>query len=245
MITDIIRPMGTVTDLLSRPTYGYGQVDRVLGLKSGTAQRWIDGYDRGGKHYHPVIRLATTDSPVVTWGEFVEARLLAEYRDAGVPMLRMRPAVVRLREEFGPYPLASARMWLGEDGRDLVLRTQEAVGLDRAQWIVVPRSGEVLLPGMENQIRWSDRARRFRESLLWSDDDEPVLTGLNPQSGNPAVTIDPLRGFGEPVVRHVPTEVIAELVRAGDPPEMIADLYELSLTDVNAAVRYELSRQVA
>ncbi|WP_322760858.1 DUF433 domain-containing protein [Frankia sp. Cr2] len=57
------------------------------------------------------------------------------------------------------------------------------------------------------------------------------------------VVIDPLRGFGEPVVRNVPTEVIAEQVRAGDPPEMVANLYELSPGQVNAAIRYELSRR--
>jgi uncharacterized protein (DUF433 family) len=36
--------------------------------------------------------------------------------------------------------------------------------------------------------------------------------------------------------------VIAELVRAGDPPDMIADLYDLKRADVDAAVRYELMR---
>lgn len=241
MITNV----GDVVDLLSRPTYGFGQVDRILRLKSGTAARWVDGYDRGGRHYEPVIRERTTGDPIVTWGEFVEARLLAEYRDAGVPMLRMRPAVERLRDEFGPYPLASARMWLGEDGRDLVLRTQEEVGLDRAQWIVVPRTGQVMLPGIDDKVRWTERAQRFADALVWSDGGVRIPTGLQPMSGNPDVAIDPLRGFGEPVVRNVPTEVIAELIRAGDPPEMVADLYELSLDQVNAAVRYELTRQVA
>jgi hypothetical protein len=145
--------MGDVVDLLTRPTCGFAQIDRILGLKSGTSGRWIDGYERSGRHYHPVIREETTGEPTATWGEFVEARLLAEYRDAGVSMFRMRPAVMSLRKDFGPYPLASARMWLGDDGRDLVLRTQEEVGLNRAQWIVVPRSGEAMLPYAEKDIR--------------------------------------------------------------------------------------------
>jgi uncharacterized protein (DUF433 family) len=34
--------------------------------------------------------------------------------------------------------------------------------------------------------------------------------------------------------------VIAELVRAGDTPAMIAELYELSTDELNAAIRYEL-----
>ena len=235
--------MGDALDLLSHPTYGFSQVDRILRLKSGTSQRWIDGYDRAGRHYEPVVREHTTADPVVTWGEFVEARMLAEYRDAGVSMLRMRPAVERLRETFGPYPLASARLWLGHDGRDLVLRAQRDARLDRALWIVVPRLGDQpLLPGVVS-ITWSQPARRFRESLIWSDDtDQAVLTGLHPQADNSDVRIDPRFGFGEPTVRSVPTETIAELIRAGDPEEMIADHYELTLSQVQAAVRYELSR---
>ena len=59
------------------------------------------------------------------------------------------------------------------------------------------------------------------------------------------VVIDPLLGFGEPVVRGVRTEVIGELVRAGDSPDMIAELYELPRRTVDAAVRYELRRAVA
>lgn len=241
----MITGMGEVVNLLTRPTYGLGQVDRVLRLNSGTAERWVDGYNRSGRHYEPVIRERTTGDPIVTWGEFVEVRLLAEYRDNGVPMIRMRPAVERLRETFGSYPLASARMWLGDDGRDLVLRVQEEVGLDRAHWIVVPRSGQVLLPGLDDQVRWADRAQRFSNSLVWSEGPEPIPTSLQPMSGNSDVLIDPLRGFGEPVVRNVATEVIAELIRAGDPPDMIAELYELSLDQVNAAVRFELDRRHA
>jgi uncharacterized protein (DUF433 family) len=53
--------------------------------------------------------------------------------------------------------------------------------------------------------------------------------------------IDPLRQFGIPVVRCVPTEVIAEQFRAGDPAEMIARLYELTQQQAEAALRYEMS----
>ncbi len=92
--------MTTVTDLLERPVYSFPQVDDVLGLKGGTAQRWIDGHQRAGKHYEPLIRERTTHRATVTWGEFVEARLLSEYRDAGVRIFRMRPAIERLRQEL-------------------------------------------------------------------------------------------------------------------------------------------------
>ena len=38
-------------------------------------------------------------SDVVTWGEFVETRLIAEYRSRGIAVVRMRPAIMALRRE--------------------------------------------------------------------------------------------------------------------------------------------------
>jgi uncharacterized protein (DUF433 family) len=227
-----------VIDLLSRPTYGLNQVDRLLRLPAGTARRWIDGYDRSGKHYDPVVREQTTGHPIATWGEFVEARLLAEYRDAGVPMLHMRPVIEALREELDTlYPLASARTWLRPQGRELVREVQERVGLEQRLSLVVVRTGQ-------HVAEWSDEAEGFRDSLEWTDDsDDAQPARLRPESDLRDVLIDPLRGFGEPVVRGVRTEIIAELFAAGDSPTMIADTYELDRDLVDEAVRYELKRR--
>ncbi len=70
--------------LLGRRIYSLSDVDRLLVLPPGTARRWIDGYDRGGVHYPPVIRAERTRDEEVTWGEFVETRLLGVSRSRGV-----------------------------------------------------------------------------------------------------------------------------------------------------------------
>jgi hypothetical protein len=114
--------------LLDRRIYSLSDVDRLLVLPPGTARRWIDGYDRGGVHYPPVVRAERTRDEDVSWGEFVETRLLAEFRARGASMHRLRPAVVRLREEFGAYPLAHARPFLDVEGRELVHHVQREVG---------------------------------------------------------------------------------------------------------------------
>jgi uncharacterized protein (DUF433 family) len=225
-----------VIDLQDRPVYGFGQVDHILGLKSGTSERWIDGYRRGGKSYPPVIRPETTRAEIVTWGEFVEARLLAEYRDAGVPLIRMRPAVEKLREELDTrYPLASAKTWLGVEGRELVRKVQDAVGLDRRLLIVVRNDQQML--------DWSEPAREFAGSLDWENvgpRKRPVVTSLRPDPAIRDVVVNPLQRFGEPATGGVPTEIIRELYVAGDPIEMIAELYDLAPHVVQAALRYEL-----
>lgn len=223
--------MHTAIDLLSRPVYGMAQVDWILRLTPGTARRWIDGYDRGGKHYDPIVRVDTTGDEIVTWGEFTETRLLSEFRD-GVPMVHMRPAVKRLRELFGrPYPLAHALPWLETEGRELVLRVQEEVGLDAHFQLIVLRNDQLMLTLPTD---------RFVRSMEW--DDSGVARRMHPLPELDRVVLDPLRQFGEPVVRSVPTAVIAEQVRAGDRIAMIADLYELSEDDVEQAIRYELLR---
>src|SRR5829696_8702144 len=97
----------TISNLLEREVYGLEQVDRLLGLRSGTARRWIDGYERRSRFYPPVVRIEPTGSEIVTWGEFVETRLLSEYRSAGALRRHMRPAIEQLRRLFHPvYPLA-------------------------------------------------------------------------------------------------------------------------------------------
>jgi predicted transcriptional regulator len=98
--------------MLDRAIYSYADVDRLVGLHGGTARRWLDGYTRAGKFYEPILREASMGTEVVTWGEMVEARLLAEFRSRDVTVQKLRPAIEQLRERFGRYPLALAQPFL-------------------------------------------------------------------------------------------------------------------------------------
>jgi len=222
------------TELLERPTYGIPEVDDLLRLTPGTARRWIDGYQRGDRSYPPVVRTEPTGREIVTWGEFVEARLLAEYREAGVPLQRLRPAVLRLRYEFGtPYPLAHAAPFLDVAGRELVRRVQDDVGLASGLWLVVVRNAQTVL---------APRSEKFVHSAEYGRDGHQVVERLHPMPDLKEVVFDPLRRSGRPVVRSVPTEVIAEQLRAGDSLATIAEAYDLRPDQVEAAIRYELLR---
>jgi uncharacterized protein (DUF433 family) len=216
--------------LLERPTYGIVEVDRLLRLSSGTARRWIDGYERSGKRYPPIVRLEPTGEEIVTWGEFVEARLLAEYRARGALIYKMRPAVERLREEFDvPYPLAHAAPLLDVGGRELVMRIQDEVKLAGTLRLVVVRNSQLML---------APESETFTRSADYGEDG--IVERISPAPDLRQVVFDPLRRSGKPVVRSVPTEVIAEQFRAGDPIAGIAEAYELTTYDVEAAIRYEL-----
>lgn len=226
----------TTTSLLDRPIYSFADVDRLVGLHSGTARRWIDGYSRAGVHYPPVLRPEQTGVESVTWGEMVEARLLAEFRYKGVSLQRLRPAVERLRDELGAYPLAQARPLLDVQGRELVQRVQDEVSLQRELHLVVVRSGQAVL---------NVPTQRFADSAEY---DGGVVASLRPLSRAPTVQMDPGRSFGQPAIRSVRTEILAEEYRAGATREHLAELYELSPEQVDDALRYEMtmsSQQVA
>lgn len=223
--------MSGVVDLLGRSTYTMPQVDRLIGLRSGTARRWIDGYVRSGRTYDPVVRQCHTGEEMATWGEFVETRLLAEYRNAGIPIINMRPAIAKLRAETrSPYPLAQSTNFVTPHGKELVQRVQEQVGLQEELLLVVVRSGRLFM---------ADPVEIFVNAVEF---DNGTAVRMLPDPELPDVKIDPLRAFGEPAIRSVPTEVIAEQVRAGDSEEMISELYELPLGQVHAAVLFERRR---
>jgi uncharacterized protein (DUF433 family) len=118
----------SVTSMLDREVYNYAEVDRLIGLRGGTARRWINGYERSGREHDPILRLAPRNTEWVTWGEFVETRILAEYRDKDVPTRRLRAAVDSLRQIYRvDYPLAHLRPYLASMDRDLTIPTNVVV----------------------------------------------------------------------------------------------------------------------
>lgn len=220
--------MGQVTSLLHREVYVMSQVDRLLDLGVGTARRWIDGYERRGRQYEPLVRAETTGSDAVTWGEFVETRLIAEYRSRGVAVVRMRPAIMALRREFETdYPLATARPFLSEDGRDLVLRIQDETVLSPSLRFVVRTNQNVML---------SMEVQRFQQDAEYEETDEVRRFRL---FGTPNVVLDPEYGFGEPTVRgrRLRVSAIAELIAAGEARDDIKATWDISDDIVDDALR--------
>ncbi len=62
-------------------------------MRADRARAWLDGYERQGAQYAPVIRVEATGDDVVTWGEFVELGYLREYPRKGVPSRGIAAAI--------------------------------------------------------------------------------------------------------------------------------------------------------
>lgn len=201
----------------------------LLGLRPDRARAWLDGYERRGVLYAPVIRAQSTGADIVTWGEFVELGYLREYRRKGVPLQRLRPVIEELRQEFGtPYPLATAKPYIY--GKELVLELQEKNDIPRSIAIVIS-SGQT--------IALADEAMRFFKKVEFDPSESGEVRRLRPAGAASPIVIDPLVRFGRPSVNGVASERLWELFDAGESVEEIAEGYDMASELVRAAISYE------
>ena len=224
----------TVSSLLDRQVYLYSDVDRLVGLRPGTARRWINGYRRNGKSYEPILRIAAADTEWATWGEFVEARILAEYRDQNVPTARLRAAVEGLRQMFGlRYPLAHLRPYLAPAAKQLAIELQALDPSDESGQMII-RTKQLLLDSPSRVI--IDNAK-----LAHDEQGEKYAAEIVPDLNFPGIVLNPDRYGGQPTFaeRRVEVATIAGMARAGDAPEELAADYGLSIVQVREAIAYD------
>jgi uncharacterized protein (DUF433 family) len=222
-----------VVSLLVRDVYLYAEVDRLVGLGSGTARRWINGYKRDGRDYEPILRVASKKTEWVTWGEFVETRMLAEYRHQEIPTARLRAAVSGLRDLFNvAYPLAHLRPYLAAEAGELAI---EREGIDPSD-----EPGMMLLRTKQLLLTAPSRAIIDNATLNVDAHGEKFAAELVSDSRFPGIVLNPDRYSGQPTFagRRVQVSTIAGMVAAGDPPDDLAADYGLSLAQVQAAVEY-------
>jgi uncharacterized protein (DUF433 family) len=217
---------------LDRELYMVAEAARLLRLPKRTLENWLDGNTMRGVHYPPVIRTDGSRAELVTWGEFVEAAFLTEYRRVhDVPLQHLRPVVDDLRQRYGvPYPLAHYRPYVAD--RELVISLPEATA--------APKNGAPLIVHRKGQLVLGAAVDAFLDKVEFEDD---IARRLRPEGKESPVMIDPEVAFGIPVVRAVRTEVIHELFDAGESVDFIAETYELTKPAVEAAIRFETRRE--
>ena len=163
----------------------------------------------------------------MTWGEFVEARLIAEFQDRGNDVFGLRPTIAALRETFrSSYPLTIAHLFRDAEGRRVVLRVQHDVGLDPSLLLVVPNGRTVDL---------SPEVARFTNIANFSTDgvvERVVLDGT--------IVADPEYSSGRPTIagRRLRADVIAEAVAAGERRSEVARMWDITSAAVDDAVRF-------
>ena len=223
----------TIT-ILDRPVTTIGEAACQLRIPPATLRSWLEGAERQGRHYEPVLRNTPTGNPHVTWGEMVEARYLRAYRTY-VPMQRIRPFIDALRREFSvPYPLAHFRPYI-DSTRRLVLRLQEEADVPDELWLV--------FEGADGQLRLNPAITQDFLAQVEFDDtagDGGAALRIYPQGRSSAVVIDPLVSSAAATVAGVRTAILAERAEAfGETPEELAKEFGLTVPSVKAAIAFE------
>lgn len=216
-------------DLLHRELYTLREAARTLHLSPSKLRYWLDGAERHGVVYEPVIRPEPTGCDIVTWGELVEAACLKEYRTR-TSLQRLRPAIVELRERFQLlYPLANLRPFLVS--QELVMEVQSEVDL--------PPSLHLIERLADGQLGFSATYDLFRTKVEFADSGHQPALRMRPHGVDHRVVIDPTRSFGAATVDGIRTQVLAELYGAGEEFAVIAEQFDLSDASLRDALAYE------
>lgn len=235
-----MRRTGQDTALLFLPIYTYAEAARLAFVKRGSkVKRWLEGYvytyGDERRFSPPVTRHERVrDERALTQVSFidlVEVALVHQLLRHGISLRLIKRAMEYCQDKFGvERPLVTLDFKLG--GKDIFVRLQEDQLVD-----VGRRPGQHAIEGalepFLNQLE-HDEAHRLAYAWWPMGKDQPVW-------------INPEYGFGRPVIygTGVPTEIIAEQHRAGASIGDIADDFDLTPQQVEAAIRYELLQRTA
>jgi uncharacterized protein (DUF433 family) len=211
------------------PRFSTGLLDvsdaaRFLGIPRPTLRRWAFGYTDGNPLLH-VVDVGGRREAQVTFIAMAEAHVLEALRLAGVRVARIRPALNRLAEQFGrEYVLVAPN--LATDGIDVLWdfsRTDE---------------GQGLMEGHTGQMVMREIVEDYLKYLTWADDRFPRMLELRYCQPS-KVVMDPYRAFGQPIFEGSRTRVrdVANMLSAGEDPQVVADEHGVSLDDVRTAAR--------
>jgi uncharacterized protein (DUF433 family) len=155
-----------------------------------------------------------------------EGMVLAAFRETGLPLQRIRPALERLEQEMGlEYALASKHMYT--DGAQVLFDYAEARGDKQLRLLTVVRSGQRV---------FHDIIRDYLTRITYDGGWASWL--MLPITKDELLVADPERAFGQPIFVHGGARLadVIGRIEAGEDPEAVADDYGVPLTDVQAAL---------
>lgn len=227
-------------DRFATPLYGIGEAASYLNVPPSTLATWAYGYERhrpgAGVMTSPAvitaIRPGHRHEAALPFIGLAEAYALAAFRQAHVPMQRIRPAIDVLHRELGlEYALASRRLFT--DGAEILYdyaqhadNTPEG---DSARELVVVRN---------NQRVFAEVVDRYLRRVDFATDGYARLIHL-PQYSVADVTLDPDHAFGRPRFTRggAGLDDVIDLFRAGESVDVVAAEFGLSRDEVEDALR--------
>ena len=223
-------------DRFTTPLYGIAEAASYLAVPASTFTSWAFGYERrqgDGHTFHgrPVITAERPGRPneaAVPFIGLAEGYALAAFRQAGVPLQRIRPAIDALQRELGlEHALASRRLFT--DGAEVLYDYAEHADDESARELVVVRN---------NQHVFSEVIAGYLRRVDFAPDGYAQVITL-PQYRTATITIDADHAFGRPRFTRggAKLEDVLDLFQAGEPVDTVAAEYGLSRAEVEDALR--------
>ncbi len=228
-----------------QPLYTIAEAARALEVPTSTFSTWARGYEwhstaRGTVRGEAIVTCIPQGSglPSIPFVGLAEGMVLAAMRRSGVPMQRIRPAILELAREIGvDHALASKHLYT--DGAELLYDYSRALNDADARVIrelVVVRSRQrVFVPVVEQYLRRIEYARDGYAKLI-------RLPGYD----RAEVVADPTRAFGRPIFASsaVTIQDVLERFWAGDDIEAVSKEFGVPSLQIEDVVRVT-SRQAA
>jgi uncharacterized protein (DUF433 family) len=214
------------------PAYSTGEAAHYLGLPKSTLRAWFAG-QRG---FRAVIKPADAEAMELSFTNLVEAYVLAAIRRKHrIPLPKIRKSLEYLTRKLGAK-------------RPLIDREFATNGVD----LFVEYLGSTINISRDGQIEMADL---LRAHLARIDRDAnglplklyPFMRAKAQRTQPRSVVIDPRVSFGRPVIAGtgIPTAVLAEQFKAGDPVPLLAREYGADEEAVWDAIRCELDLRAA
>lgn len=228
--TDVLRN----ADPFGIGSYTIRETARLLRTSPTTISRWMRGYSfkrKGKVHTSPPLwqtQWPAGDNGRIELGfrDLIELRFVKAFTDAGVGLLAIRNCLDYARDLVGDErPFSTCRF--RTDGRTIFLQSEKLAN-DEAELLDLKRSQYVFGRVIE---------RTFKDLDIEAD----AVARWRPFNGKDSIIIDPERSFGQPIASRsgVPTIVLAQAVEAEGSQERVARLFEVPLSIVRDAVRFE------
>lgn len=218
------------------PAYPFSEAAHYLNMPVSTLRSWCIGQDYkvNGvvRRFQPLIELDGRKSEGLSFLNLVEAHVLAAIRRRhDIPLPKIREALAFMRQRMNsPRPLVERAFQT--DGVSLFVEELSSL-------VNVTREGQIEIKQL--LLAHLHRIERDPAGL-------PVrlfpFTRTGTQEREAPVQIDPSIAFGRPSLRgrSVPTAVLADRFKAGEPMVALADDFDVTVDVIEDAIRCELDR---
>lgn len=221
------------------PSYATWEAARYLRMPLRTLQNWTFGYKIGNKPQRPLVQIADPESHRLSFWNVAELHVLDSMRRFhGITPQKLRRLIGHLEDRFEtPHPLVNERL-LTNGVSVFVEKAGHLINATRDGQIAIRHVIEAHLQRIEADvdglalILYPFVRRKPDPSAEYVPHEDPKL-----------ISMDPRVRFGRPVIVNtsIPTTEIAARFRAGDSFAELADEYGRAQSEIEEAIRCELT----